>query len=227
MSEALPDDGAAGIVPGRGCPAAPHLHPPLGVKAVPTLRVDRGIRVQLAGLRPARDCARRDRNSETPSIDMMYGMPTTLNVNGQATTVDVPSETPLLWMLRDVLDLRGTKYGCGIGQCGACLPDTGFGRQRRPDHDAGRAVCGREAPGSASVAGNRRTAMRLLSGGPAHVCGGPPRKESGAHRCRYRHRDERQLVSLRYVSTNSPCHTSGRGHFHDRIDQSSGPVEPG
>ena len=51
---------------------------------------------------------------------MMYGMPTTLNVNGEPTTVDVPSETPLLWVLRDVLGLRGTKYGCGIGQCGAC-----------------------------------------------------------------------------------------------------------
>ena len=43
-----------------------------------------------------------------------------LNVNGQSTTVDVPADTPLLWVLRDVLDLKGTKYGCGIGQCGAC-----------------------------------------------------------------------------------------------------------
>jgi len=50
----------------------------------------------------------------------MYTMPTTLNLNGKPTTVDVPSDTPLLWVLRDVLDLRGTKYGCGIGQCGAC-----------------------------------------------------------------------------------------------------------
>ena len=43
-----------------------------------------------------------------------------LNVNGRATTVDVPADMPLLWVLRDVLNLKGTKFGCGIGQCGAC-----------------------------------------------------------------------------------------------------------
>ena len=47
-------------------------------------------------------------------------MPYTLNVNGKAVTVDVPADMPLLWVLRDVLDLRGTKFGCGLGQCGAC-----------------------------------------------------------------------------------------------------------
>ena len=44
----------------------------------------------------------------------------TLKVNGTSRTVDVPSDMPLLWVLRDVLDLKGAKYGCGIGQCGAC-----------------------------------------------------------------------------------------------------------
>ncbi len=44
----------------------------------------------------------------------------TLNVNGKASTVDVPPDMPLLWVLRDVLNLKGTKFGCGIGQCGAC-----------------------------------------------------------------------------------------------------------
>jgi isoquinoline 1-oxidoreductase subunit alpha len=43
-----------------------------------------------------------------------------LNVNGQTATVDVPGDMPLLWVLRDVLNLKGTKFGCGIGQCGAC-----------------------------------------------------------------------------------------------------------
>jgi aerobic-type carbon monoxide dehydrogenase small subunit (CoxS/CutS family) len=47
-------------------------------------------------------------------------MPYTLTVNGRATTVDVPAEMPLLWVLRDVLNLKGTKFGCGIAQCGAC-----------------------------------------------------------------------------------------------------------
>jgi isoquinoline 1-oxidoreductase subunit alpha len=47
-------------------------------------------------------------------------MPYTLNVNGRSTVVDVPADMPLLWVLRDVLNLAGTKYGCGTGSCGAC-----------------------------------------------------------------------------------------------------------
>ena len=43
-----------------------------------------------------------------------------LHVNGQSHQVDVAPDTPLLWVLRDNLNLLGTKYGCGIGQCGAC-----------------------------------------------------------------------------------------------------------
>ncbi len=44
----------------------------------------------------------------------------TLNINGKSREVDVDSSTPLLWVLRDHLKLVGTKYGCGIAQCGAC-----------------------------------------------------------------------------------------------------------
>jgi len=44
----------------------------------------------------------------------------TLKVNGQTRTVDAPEDMPLLWALRDGLDLKGTKFGCGIAQCGAC-----------------------------------------------------------------------------------------------------------
>jgi isoquinoline 1-oxidoreductase subunit alpha len=47
-------------------------------------------------------------------------MPYNLTVNGRATTVDVPADMPLLWVLRDVLNLKGTKFGCGMAQCGAC-----------------------------------------------------------------------------------------------------------
>jgi isoquinoline 1-oxidoreductase alpha subunit len=43
-----------------------------------------------------------------------------LTVNGKSATVDVAADTPLLWVLRDVLNLKGTKFGCGVGQCGAC-----------------------------------------------------------------------------------------------------------
>lgn len=47
-------------------------------------------------------------------------MPYKLNVNNKIRSVDAPAEMPLLWALRDVLDLKGAKYGCGIGVCGAC-----------------------------------------------------------------------------------------------------------
>jgi isoquinoline 1-oxidoreductase subunit alpha len=43
-----------------------------------------------------------------------------LRINGDLKSVDVPAEMPLLWVLRDVLGLTGTKFGCGIAQCGAC-----------------------------------------------------------------------------------------------------------
>jgi isoquinoline 1-oxidoreductase alpha subunit len=43
-----------------------------------------------------------------------------LKINGKTYSVEADSDTPLLWILRDQLDLLGTKYGCGIGQCGSC-----------------------------------------------------------------------------------------------------------
>ena len=45
---------------------------------------------------------------------------TTLTINGAPREVDVPDDMPLLWVLRDVLQMTGTKFGCGIGACGAC-----------------------------------------------------------------------------------------------------------
>jgi isoquinoline 1-oxidoreductase alpha subunit len=47
-------------------------------------------------------------------------MKMTLTVNGRPTTVEAPSEMPLLWVVRDLLDLKGTKYGCGMSVCGMC-----------------------------------------------------------------------------------------------------------
>ncbi len=43
-----------------------------------------------------------------------------LVVNGESHTTDVPEQMPLLWVLRDILGMKGTKFGCGVGQCGAC-----------------------------------------------------------------------------------------------------------
>jgi isoquinoline 1-oxidoreductase subunit alpha len=50
----------------------------------------------------------------------LEGAMTSLTVNGKAYEVDVEPETPLLWVLRDTIGLTGTRYGCGIAQCGAC-----------------------------------------------------------------------------------------------------------
>ena len=47
-------------------------------------------------------------------------MPYQLKINGKTTTVDVPADMPLLWVLRDELGITGPKYGCGISMCGAC-----------------------------------------------------------------------------------------------------------
>jgi isoquinoline 1-oxidoreductase subunit alpha len=83
-------------------------------------------------------------------------MPYTLNVNGRSTTVDVPAEMPLLWVIRDVLNLKGTKFGCGIGQCGACTI-----------HVRGRAVRACQTPVSA-VANAPITTLEGLSADGTH-----------------------------------------------------------
>ena len=49
----------------------------------------------------------------------------TLTINGQAREIDAPAEMPLLWVLRDHLSLVGSKYGCGVAQCGACTVHVG------------------------------------------------------------------------------------------------------
>ena len=49
----------------------------------------------------------------------------TLSVNGKTHTLDIDDDMPLLWALRDILNLTGTKYGCGISMCGACTVHPG------------------------------------------------------------------------------------------------------
>jgi isoquinoline 1-oxidoreductase alpha subunit len=80
----------------------------------------------------------------------------TLTVNGKTTTVDVPEDMPLLWVLRDTLDLKGTKFGCGVGQCGACTV-----------HMRGRAVRACQTP--IAVAANQSvTTIEGLSADGTH-----------------------------------------------------------
>ena len=66
-----------------------------------------------------------------------------LTVNGKAHEVDVPDSMPLLWVLRDVLGLTGTKFGCGIAQCGACTVHLGGEAVRSCMMPVGRSAAGR------------------------------------------------------------------------------------
>jgi isoquinoline 1-oxidoreductase alpha subunit len=79
----------------------------------------------------------------------------TVRVNGVAHTVDVPADMPLLWVLRDVLAMSGTKFGCGLGLCGACTV-----------HVDGQATRSCITPVSATV-GKRITTIEAIGETPA------------------------------------------------------------
>src|SRR5215470_11952141 len=81
-----------------------------------------------------------------------------LVVNGQEREVEAPPDMPLLWVLRDVLGYTGTKYGCGMAQCGACTV-----------HIDGAAVRSCSMPVSA-VAGKKVTTIEGLSANGTHPC---------------------------------------------------------
>ena len=104
-----------------------------------------------------------------------------LTINGKTHTVDVPGDMPLLWVLRDVIGLTGTKFGCGIAACGACTVhldgrpirscvtpvSTVAGKQITTIEAIGETLRGQEDPGCLDRAG--RSPMRLLPVGPDHV----------------------------------------------------------
>ena len=79
-----------------------------------------------------------------------------LNVNGTTRDVEAPADMPLLWVLRDLLHLTGTKYGCGIAQCGACTVHVDGQPQRSCVTPAG------------SVAGRKITTIEGLSADGSH-----------------------------------------------------------
>ncbi len=138
-----------------------------------------------------------------------------LHINGEFRQVDAPDDMPLLWVLRDVLGMTGTKFGCGIAQCGACtvhvdgkavrsclLPSASIGN--RADHDD--RGCRRDASrrqGPEGVARSRSRAMRLLPVRPDHVRRGVARGDAASRRCRHRCRDGRQHLPLRHLCAHS------------------------
>ncbi len=83
-------------------------------------------------------------------------MPISFTLNGRPQSVDVPSDMPLLWVVRDILGLTGTKYGCGVAQCGACTV-----------HLDGEAVRSCSTPVSA-VAGRKVLTIEGLSADGSH-----------------------------------------------------------
>jgi isoquinoline 1-oxidoreductase alpha subunit len=78
-----------------------------------------------------------------------------LNVNGKLHSADVDPDTPLLWALRDTLDIKGPKFGCGVGQCGACTV-----------HVDGQPVRSCSAPVSAIPAGAKITTIEGVGADP-------------------------------------------------------------
>lgn len=86
-------------------------------------------------------------------------MSVTLKINGKEHTVDAPAGTPLLWVLRDHLGMTGTKFGCGVAQCGACTVHVDGAPTRAcvTPHDG---LAGRELTTVEGVAGPEADAVR-------------------------------------------------------------------
>ena len=149
-------------------------------------------------------------------------MSATITVNGSTQSVDVDGDTPLLWVLRDVLGMTGTKFGCGMALCGACTVHVDGVATRScitPIDSVGRSeITTIEAIGATAVGAKIQkawldrevAAMRLLPVGPDHVCGGAAREQSAPDRCRHRRCDVRQHLPLRDLRP------------HSRSDQASG-----
>ena len=120
-----------------------------------------------------------------------------LTVNGTQHQLDLEPETPLLWVLRDELGLTGTKFGCGIAQCGACTVHINGQAMRSCSVPIG-GVDGAEIttieglspdgkhPVQQAWLDRGRAAMRLLPVRPDHGGGGVSQEQSQSDRCRYR-----------------------------------------
>ena len=133
-----------------------------------------------------------------------------LSINGKAFNLDVEPDTPLLWAIRENVGLTGTKYGCGIAQCGACTVHIDGAAVRSCGMPVSEAV-GQEdhhhrgprrqrhaAQGAAGLDRPRRAAMRLLPERHDHGGGGAAQGQAEADRRRYR-RGDHQHLPLRHL----------------------------
>ena len=152
----------------------------------------------------------------------------TIKVNGNAHSVDVDGDTPLLWVLRDVLGMTGTKFGCGMALCGACTVHIDGVATRSCitsiDSIGNSKVTTIEAIGATPAGAKIQkawldhevAAMRLLPVRADHVGLGAACKQSASDRCRYRRRDERQYLPLRDLCAHP------RGDQARRADERKG-----
>ena len=150
----------------------------------------------------------------------------TIKVNGTAHQVDVDDDMPLLWVLRDVLGMTGTKFGCGAALCGACTvhvdgaptrscitPFDSIGESAITTIEAiGETPAGQGA--AAGLARPRGGAVRLLPVRPDHVGGGAAGANAETDRCRHRRRHVRQYLPLRHLPAH-PRRDPPRGSLRE------------
>ena len=134
-----------------------------------------------------------------------------LTINGERREVDVPPDMPLLWVLRDVLGMTGTKFGCGMALCGACTvhldgqairscvtPVSAIGQGNDHD-DRGDRRDAQRRESAEGLAGSGSHPVRLLPVGSDHVGDRAARLQSAPERRRHQCGDGRQHLSLRHV----------------------------
>ena len=143
-----------------------------------------------------------------------------LTVNGRQQTVDVPADMPLLWVLRDTLNLKGTKFGCGIGACGACTVHINGEARRSCTTQVSTVnqpittIEGLSADGSHPL---QKAWMELdvpqcgyCQAGQLMSAAALLRSDPTAHRCTDQYRNDRQRLPLRNLSQNTRSDSPGR-----------------